>query len=387
MGLQRSIGKRLDQVREQAKSSRNSMHPENSQANIASRNNMLSEDIRRQEKSVSKLDANALPNGPVSCPDPSAVSSSTGPQVPPHAAFSPMITSTDEPFLKQQPKISRKPTLPPKSEDLANGRPKLNSAISSGLPLSEELSGSIGLIREPQPHGPGDVEDSGLLLGQAVEEQSRQTQEQARDMKALRDSNYQHVAQIEILKDELQKEKDRHTQTTQAWRKAAAALSANRQEATYKVDDDTLRKDYQNIVYDVSAWVATYSVPKFDHVPESELRVFNTLTLHPHKYYHVKRTRELLLQSLLMHILVDLVFKGGLWWAGKQSAGLCVVQYALELGTYHDCPCILCVAWRTHLLNAKPLLTISRRTTCHSSFVEKQVPSDSGCEGLQRMES
>jgi hypothetical protein len=350
MGVKKTFKKGFAQVKKElAEPSKSNTQTDGVQANAVPHSNMRSEDMRRQANSIPKHDANALPNGSVNRPVSIAVSFNTGPPVPPHTA-PPLIATTapmDDAVPKVQPQIIRKPTLPVKPEDLANNRPKasekqpppLNSTISSGPPLCENLLRGTDGSREPQSHGLVVTEDSGQTLGQAVEEQSMKIQEQARDMKALRESNYQHVAQIEKLKDELQTEKDRHAQTTQAWRKAAAALSANRQEANHKVDDDFLRGLYQNIVYDVAAWVATFCVSNFEHVPESELRVFNKLTPHPRKYFHVKRTRELLLQSLVMHVLVEVVLNfdghGGLWWAGNRSAGLCLVQVAMEPGTYN----------------------------------------------------
>ncbi|KAH7398669.1 hypothetical protein DE146DRAFT_736161 [Phaeosphaeria sp. MPI-PUGE-AT-0046c] len=350
-----------------AEPSQSNMQTADVQANKVLTSDVRSENVGRNAASGPQFDSSMQPNGSLGRPVPPTPSFNTGPPVPPHTSqpFSAANVPSDGNATRSQPMITRRPT---QSEDLAKTHPgasekqlpPLKSTISSGPPLSEQLLCNTTDQNVPQSDGLEVMEASGQMLSQAggsqshsvdvvegpvslpnqtVGEQSDQTH--AQEMKALRDSNYQHAAQIEILRNELQIEKERHAQTTQAWRKAAAALSANRPEANYKVDDDTLRNSYQNIFYEVSSWVATYCVPNFDHVPESELRVFNKLTLHPQKYYRFSRTRELLLQSLVMHDLVELVLNGGLWWAGKQSVGLCMVQFTLEPDEARAIPTLL----------------------------------------------
>lgn len=303
-----------------------------------------SENVGKNSKSVSKPEANALPKEHPCHPTTTTPTSRPLPPVPSYTPLSSMATTPHDNDTAIR-MISRKPT---KLEDLATDSakpgdkqpPPLNSIISSGPTLCEQVFGDFNDNREPQPHGSTAPGDSEQISEQAIDEQPMEIDEYAQEMEALRNSNYQRVAEIEKLKDDLQKEKERHAQTTQAWRKAAAALSANRPEANYKVDDDALRKDYENIVYDVHSWVATYGVSKFDHVPESDLNKFKMVSQHPQKYYHIERTRHLLLQSLVMHTLAELVMNEGPWWAGKHSDGLRKLQLDLERGTYHILPYI-----------------------------------------------
>jgi hypothetical protein len=241
--------------------------------------------------------------------------------------------STEKPLPVPQSTMS---PGPPVSEYPLMSASKNHETQCQSLGVTEASGGLLSQSAEPKSHDMEIREAPVQIHKEGFEEQSAEIQEHEREMEFLREAKSELAVEVERLKDELRKEKERHNQTTQAWRKAAAALSANRPEANYKVTDDTLQKDYQNIMYEVSSWVATYCVPSFDQIPESELRVFNKVTQHPHKYYHLKRTRELLLQSLVMHDLVDLVLDGRLWWAGKQSGGLCMIQFALEPGTYRS---------------------------------------------------
>ncbi|KAJ4346018.1 hypothetical protein N0V95_005801, partial [Ascochyta clinopodiicola] len=306
------------------------------QANTIPHSDVRSEDGTRKSKSVSKLGADVQRKRAIGRPVVTSKSSNIGPPVPPHTSSlnSAAKAPGDDNVARTQPSITRKPT---QTEDSVNGHaearekqlPLLNPTIGAGSTLSQEISKTNIIDRELRPQGLETNEQSGPTLGQTFEEQTWKTQEQVRDMKALQDTNYQHVVEIKKLKDELQKESDSHAKTTQAWRKATASLSAHRQETNYKVDDDALRSHFHNIIYDVEGWVSTHCLLKFEHLSESDLRIFGALTPKPSKYYHVKRTRELLLQSLVMHDLAHLVLNR-LWWAGKLSDNLCTVQYAME---------------------------------------------------------
>jgi hypothetical protein len=327
------------------------------QANTTPHSDMRSEDAMRKSNSAPKPDADVQQKGAIGRPVVTSTLSNTGPPVPPHTSspFSAARAPGNDHVARTQPPITRKPT---QTEDsVVNGHakvqekplPPLTPTTGSGPSLSQEIFMSNNINREPQSQALEAIEQCGPTLGQAVEEQTMKIQEQARGIKALQDMNLQHVIQIDKLKDELQKEKDRHAQTTQAWRKATASLSANRQEANYKVDDDSLRSHYENIIYDVAGWVSTHCLMKFEHLPESNLRIFSTLTPKPSKYYHVKRTRELLLQSLVMNDLAHLVLNR-LWWAGKLSDNICTVQYAVEPGMYDRPYCNLRVGRQANLL-------------------------------------
>lgn len=346
------------------------MQPVGHQANSVPQSDLRLDEVRRKPKSGSQLDAHMQSQGPLGRPVSTATSFNTGPPVPPHKAPSFSVTNApaDDALSRAQPVLTRKPTYsdglanncpksserplpplrstmnpaPPVSEHLLMGASNDHEPLSQGLAVTESSGEVLSQSAETQPHDMEITETPAPILDKDITEQSVKIQERDHKMEALLEANSQYAAEVNRLEDELRKEKERHNQTTQAWRKAAAALSANRPEANYKVDDDTLRKDYQNIIYDVSSWVASYCVPNFDHVPESELWVFDKLTLHPHKYYHYKRTRELLLQSLVMHDLVELVLNGRLWWAGKQSGGLCMIQFALEPGTCRSGLCHFC---------------------------------------------
>lgn len=392
MGFTRKMKTGLANVKKEfAEQTQGSMHTLSPQANTVPHSDLQSDEMRRKPNSgyqvdAAKIQSKATLGRPVSVVKPF----NTAPPVPPHRApsFGALNTSGDETLIKgAQPILLRKPTY---SDGLAKKNPvpcekplpPPRSTMDSRLPASQDLRMSTHNNHVPQgqsleveddfgdplsqsaeTHSDGMemVESPEGILNQTIMEQSEKIQEQEHEMKALRDSNSNHLDDVERLKDELRIEKERHAQTTQAWRKATAILSANRPEANYKVDDDTLRKDYHNIIYEVSSWVATFCVPNFEHVPDSELRVFNKLTQHPLKYYGFKRTRELLLQSLVMQVLADLILNRGLYWAGKQSAGLCEVQLALMPGTCHRFLRRMCMKQLAHIkLYAVIQLTVIR---------------------------
>ena len=342
MGVKKAFKKGFTQLTAlPSEPGKNSMHADSSSGGGTPHNAMRPGDNQRPTNSGTRHESGSLPKT-----DPfgnratsTVVSSKPGLTLPPHAAQA----TQDDTALDARPQVPRKPTTSNGPEGQRDNHvqigekpvPQLES-IKSEAPLSDAFAvGPDGACID-SGHIASAVSDHGKSLGQAVDAQSRKIEEQAEIIQALREANQQHVATLEKISDDLQKEKDKHANTTQAWRKATAALSSHRQEANYKVDDDFLRGQYQNIIYDVGDWTATYCIADFGRIHESELRIFQSLTPQPHKYLHVPRTRELLLQSLVMHALVNSVLNfdsdSGLWWAGKQSSGLRAVQLAMEPG-------------------------------------------------------
>ena len=341
MDLIKKVKSRAAQVKEvRSESMRNNMSTADVQTHTLPQDDVHAENVTRKPRLAPDTDAQVQQKGTIARPAATSAVPNVGPTVPPRASVpcNKAKAPGNDIDVRSLRQISRKPT---QTEDIVNGHMKNGEkalpprvpTVDFGSSLPQELFISQNPSHKPQAPDLEAIERREPTLSQAVEEQTMKMQQQAQDMKALRDMNNQHVIEIEKLRVELQKEKEMHAQKTQAWRKAtAASLSSNHHQANYKVDDNELRGQYGSIIYGVQDWVSNHCLLKFKHLPATDLNIFSELTTEPSKYFNVKRTRELLLQSLVMHDLTYFVF-GQSCWAGRLSGEIRNVEEAVRPGT------------------------------------------------------
>lgn len=155
---------------------------------------------------------------------------------------------------------------------------------------------------------------------------------------AIREKQY--LTTTKELEEQIQNHILRNGELERAWKKSTSALTrVQRGDSNYKVDDQTIKALYNELVFDVGSWTATYCTTDLrQRFNESDWRLLRSMTPRYITYASHKRLRPLLVQSLLMKFLVRNVLSFsedvGLLWAGRLCASLRQTKMALEPGEF-----------------------------------------------------
>jgi len=153
---------------------------------------------------------------------------------------------------------------------------------------------------------------------------------------------------LQELKEQLQEKQDRISELERAWNKSTAALSRlQRGDSNYKVDDQTIRSLYQELIYNVECWTINHCKNDITNFKDSDWNLFRTVTPYGEDYSKSNRLRPLLIQSAIMWWLVCRVLNfsvdTGLLWAGDLSQSLCKIKDILEPGKWRSNESELCL--------------------------------------------
>jgi hypothetical protein len=239
-----------------------------------------------------------------------------------------------------RPAIQRVPTGQsvkgcPGNMKVTEKAPQLDKILPEPHVQMETIPDSSGIQHE-LAHFQAAVKEREHTLAKALTEKEDQIQTQAVQIQELLGLNGRLERKIDELDVELKEEQTKTKKLTQAWNRSTAALSqAQRQEASYKIDDKAIESLWQELNYRVADWADTNCVHDMRRLPEADMKPFQTaaepyfsLTPAPQNYLRHKRTQPLLLRSLLMKMLVHDVFTvatingGGAWWAGDQAQAM-----------------------------------------------------------------
>jgi hypothetical protein len=181
-----------------------------------------------------------------------------------------------------------------------------------GSSIADQGAGRVGSRSEPDTNNEVGVKQKPLTI-----------QESERVLQAK-------VGQLEA---ELQQQRQRIIELERAWKKSIAALTQlQRRDPHDRIDDSTLQRLYNGLVYDVHDWAVNFcrmgSVEIRDdgetlHLLESLSPVYRT-------YVYNENLRPFLVQSLLMKLIVRYILnfdcENGLLWAGKLQKSLQRIQ-------------------------------------------------------------
>ncbi|KAF2463864.1 uncharacterized protein BDR25DRAFT_104884 [Lindgomyces ingoldianus] len=164
-----------------------------------------------------------------------------------------------------------------------------------------------------------------------LREQEIRHREQERSMRDLQ-------AQLDQLTKNLSDSYQRTEQLERAWKESTEEVAKLRQQSSvHKVDDNTLKATYGEVIYSVGNWASNYCGGRDASFHEADLLPLKSLTRHYRQYVSSEVLRPVLIQSLVMRMLVEnILYSGselnGLLWAGRLSPGLRLVQKALQFG-------------------------------------------------------
>lgn len=165
-----------------------------------------------------------------------------------------------------------------------------------------------------------------------IREQEFRTQKQEHTVRELR-------ARLEMAEKDLRISEQRTKQLEEAWKESTEELTKLRQQSSVqKVDDNTLKAGYEEIIYSVNNWAGNYCGGRSASLKDSDLSPLESLTPHYAQYMASEVLRPVLVQAFVMKLLVDYILNfsdsdpTGLLWAGRLSPGLRLIQKALEFG-------------------------------------------------------
>jgi hypothetical protein len=214
---------------------------------------------------------------------------------------------------------------PPQLESIIAGPSLRRETVAEPPSVHDDLARNLAAVRNREKE-----------LENTLQNKDEQIQEQGVHLKQLLEVQEICATKIADLEEQLRQgqaqlrqEEAQVAKLTQAWKRSTAALNqAQRQEASYKIDDKALQSLYQELMFLISSWAETYCVPDMKQLPESERQSLEPLTVVLDKYVRHKRTQPILLKSLVMKLLVYVVFtvsskeQTGFWWAGNQAGNL-----------------------------------------------------------------
>ncbi|CAO2653529.1 Nn.00g029400.m01.CDS01 [Neocucurbitaria sp. VM-36] len=143
------------------------------------------------------------------------------------------------------------------------------------------------------------------------------------------------LSRVTQLEAQLQQQRQRCIELDRAWKKSTTLLTQlQKQDPHEKVDDASLQGLYNELVFDVSNWAASFCRGGAMRIIDAKRPLLQSLGPAYSAYYHDETLRPFLLQSLLMRLLVREVLNfdcdGGLWWAGSLCKALRRVQTELN---------------------------------------------------------
>ncbi|KAL1648300.1 hypothetical protein SLS61_006991 [Didymella pomorum] len=226
---------------------------------------------------------------------------------------------------------------PPQLESIIAGPSLRRETVAEPPSVHDDLARNLAAVRNREKE-----------LENTLQNKDEQIQEQGVHLKQLLEVQEICATKIADLEEQLRQgqaqlrqEEAQVAKLTQAWKRSTAALNqAQRQEASYKIDDKALQSLYQELMFLISSWAETYCVPDMKQLPESERQSLEPLTVVLDKY-------PILLKSLVMKLLVYVVFtvsskeQTGFWWAGNQAGNLRSLYTAFLPAEPHAIPVML----------------------------------------------